>query len=207
MEIEYKGANCVVISSKQTVFVVDNKLSAVGLKDILPKDAIELGTQSELITGKGRVVIDMPGEYEVSDISVLGIPAGRLIDYDGTQKSTIYKVVLDELTIVIIGHIATPLSDDQLESIGMVDVMVVPVGGNGYTLDSRHAVEGVRKINPKVIIPTHYAEKGISYEVPQDTLEPFLKELGAAHEVTAKWKVKNGVLPEVQTVIELTRTA
>ena len=207
MEIEYKGGNCVVISSKQSTFVVDNKLSAVGLKDILPNDAIELSTQPGLVTGKGRVVIDMPGEYEVSDVSVLGIPASRLIDHDGTQKSTIYKISLEDLTIVIIGHIATPLSDDQLESIGTVDIMVVPVGGNGYTLDARHAVEGVRKINPQVIIPTHYAEKGINYEVPQDSLELFLKELGGAHEVAPKWKVKNGVLPEVQTVFELTRTS
>ena len=207
MDFEYKGANCVVINSKQATVVIDGNLASVGLKTYAPKDAIEIATQRGFAGADGRVTIDMPGEYEVSDISILGIPAQRLIDFDGSQATTMYKVTFSDLSVAVLGHVATPLSDEQLEALGVVDVLIVPVGGGGYTLDAHHAVEAVHKIDPKVVIPTHFADADIAYEVPQEGLEPFLKELGAAHELTAKWKVKNGALPEILTVVELTRSA
>jgi L-ascorbate metabolism protein UlaG (beta-lactamase superfamily) len=207
MEFEYKGGNCVVITAKHGTIVIDGKLSSLGLKDVQPKDAIELATQVDFAGADGRVTVDMPGEYEISDISIHGIAATRMIDADGSLQSTMYRIVFPDLSIAVLGHVATPLTDDQLESLGVVDVLIVPVGGGGYTLDGHHAVEMVHKISPKVIIPTHYADTGSKYEVPQEPLEPFVKELGAAHEVSAKWKVKGGLLPEVQTVIELTRTS
>ena len=89
----------------------------------------------------------------------------------------------------------------------MVDVAIIPVGGSGYTLDAHQAIGVVRQIDPKVVIPTHYADKALSYEVPQMDLEPFLKELGASEsEKTAKWKLK-GAVPEILTLVELERTA
>lgn len=207
MEFEYKGGNCVVVSSKQATVVVDGKLSALGLKNCVVKDEIEIATQPEFATGECRVSIDMPGEYEVSNISVLGIPAARLVDYDESKKATIYRLAFTDVTVAVLGHVAMPLSDEQLEAINVVDVLVVPVGGNGYTLDARMAADAVRKIDPKVVIPTHYADQRVKYEVPQDALELFIKELGAAHETTAKWKVKNGVMPETLTVVELAQSA
>lgn len=207
MEFEYKGGNCVVVTSKKGVLVIDGKLSPLGLKDVQPKDAIELATQVGFSSDAGRVAVDMPGEYEISDISIYGVAAARMIDYDGSLRATIYRVVFPDVSIAILGHIATPLTDDQLEDLGVVDVLILPVGGGGYTLDAHQAVEAVHKINPKVIIPTHYADSHTNYEVPQDALEPFLDKLGVAHESMPKWKVKNGILPELQTVIELTRTS
>lgn len=207
MDFEYKGGNCVTITTKTGVLVIDGRLSTLGLKDVQPKDAIELATQQGFAGEGGRVTIDMPGEYEVNNVSVSGIAATRMIDADGSLQSTMYRISFPELSIAVIGHVAPSLSDEQLEALGVVDVVIIPVGGNGYTLDSHHAVEIVNKIGPKVIIPTHYADSQVHYEVPQDDLAPFLKEIGIAHESMPKWKVKNGALPEVQTVIELTRTS
>lgn len=207
MEFEYKGGNCVVITAKYGTVVVDGKLSTIGLKDVQPKDAIEIATQVGFASEAGRVLVDMPGEYEVSNISISGISAARMIDYDGSQQATMYRLTFPELSVAVIGHVAVPLTDDQLESLGVVDVLVLPVGGGGYTLDAHHAVELVHKIKPRVVIPTHYADPQSNYEVPQDQLNPFIQELGAAHEVLPKWKIKNGLLPEVQTVVELTRTS
>jgi L-ascorbate metabolism protein UlaG (beta-lactamase superfamily) len=65
----------------------------------------------------------------------------------------------------------------------------------------------VRKIDPKVVIPVHYDDKALTYEVPQDTLETFVKELGAPVEQTPKYKVKSSVtIPSVLTIVELTRS-
>lgn len=208
MDFEYKGGNCVLISLKGVTVVTDGKLSNLGLKDITPSDAVELATQPEFSVVGEHVTIDMPGEYEVSNVSILGIPAKRLIDYDGSEKATMYRIRVSDTIIGIIGHVTTPLSDEQLEALGMVDILVVPIGGGGYTLDAHQAVEVVNKIAPKVIIPTHYADPAVTYEVPQEGIEPFLKELGAPyHETLSKWKLKGNALPEGRTVIELTRSS
>lgn len=208
MDIEYKGANCIVIMTKKTTLVIDPKLSSVGLKDVRPKNAVVLATQSPLLAhDDDAVVIDRPGEYEVRNVSIVGAPAARLIDHDETLQSTIYKVTIADISFAIIGHVAVPLTEEQLETLGVIDVAIVPVGGSGYTLDAHQAVGVVRQIDPKVVIPTHYADKALTYEVPQMDLEPFVKELSAVnHETMPKWKLK-GILPDVLTLVELERTA
>lgn len=208
MDIEYKGGNCVVINLKGTVITIDPKLSSVGLKDYMPKNAIVVATQSDLSVDSEVLVIDQPGEYEVKDASVKGIPTERMIDHDGSKQGTIYRVVIGGVRFAVVGHSAVPLDEDQLEAIGVVDVAIVPVGGNGYTLDGHQAVGVVKQLDPRVVIPTHYADTRVKYEVPQMELEPFIKELSAsANEKVTKWKIKNAVLPEVLTVMEIERTA
>lgn len=208
MEIEYKGANCVVITTKKATLTVDPRLSLVGLKDITPKDAIALATQPEFGLKNEAVAIDRPGEYEVSNVSIVGVPAKRAIDHEDIERATMYRIATSDVAIAVIGHVTTPLTEEQLEALGVVDVVIVPVGGNGYTLDAHQAVAAVRQLDPKVVIPTHYDDKAVKYEVPQMELEPFLKELGAEqHEAMPKWKIKNGIIPDTLQVIELTRTA
>lgn len=208
MDIEYKGANCVLITTKKTTIVIDPRLSVAGLKDLTPKNAIVVATQADLLAhGDDAIVIDGPGEYEVRDISVVGVAAERLIDHDATMQSTIYRLTVSDITFAIVGHVGSPLSEEQLESLGVIDVAIIPVGGSGYTLDAHQAVSVLRQIDPKVVIPTHYSDKAMSYEVPQMDLEPFVKELSAVnHETLPKWKLK-GVLPDVLTLMELERTA
>ena len=208
MDIEYKGANCITITTKKTTIVIDPKLSDVGLKDVAPKNAIVVATQPEfIVSDEDSVVIERPGEYEVRDISVVGVPAERMIDHNKSTQATMYRITMGGVRFAVIGHVAVPLSEDQLEALGVVDVAIIPVGGSGYTLDAHQAIGVVRQIDPKVVIPTHYADKGLSYEVPQMDLEPFLKELGAPEsEKTAKWKIK-GAVPELRTLVELERTA
>ncbi len=207
MDIEYKGANCVTITTKKAVIVIDPKLSQVGLKDIKPKSAVVIATQEDLLAaGDDAIVIDRPGEYEARDVSVVGEASERMIDHDKSKKNTIYRVTLDDTTFAILGHVAAPLTEEQLEVLSVVDVAIVPVGGNGYTLDPHQAVSVVRQIDPKVVVPTHFADKAVNYEVPQVELEAFVKELAAPQtEKTTKWKLKT--LPEVLTLVELERTA
>lgn len=208
MDIEYKGANCITITTKKASLVIDPKLSVDGLKDLTPKNSVVLATQPDLlVTGDDAVVIDRPGEYEVRGVSVVGVAAERMIDHDKSTAATMYRIVVGDVAFAILGHVAVPLSEEQLEALGIVDVVIVPVGGSGYTLDAHQAVAVVRQIDPKVVIPTHYADKDMSYEVPQMELEPFIKELGAPQsETVSKWKIK-GPLPEMLTLMQLERTA
>jgi L-ascorbate metabolism protein UlaG (beta-lactamase superfamily) len=206
MEIEYRGANCVVIKDKKILVVVDPTAN-VNAKEARDPNAVILATQENFAPSERdakNFVIDMPGEYEHNDVSVRGIPAHAHIDKDG-KNATMYTLGVDNLRIAVIGHVDAPLSDDDLENLGMVDVVIIPVGGGGYTLDARDAATIVRQIAPKVVIPTHFADAHVKYDMPQDSIDDFIKEMGGAHEKMNSLKVK--ALPEITTVIELARTA
>ncbi len=204
-EIEYKGAGTIIIATKKSKLISDPKLSLVGLKDIEPKGMIEVATEARFAVGskEATIQIEGPGEYEVGDFSIRGIPAQRHLDSDGFG-STIYRIEVADARIALIGNIDPKLTDDQLEDIGVVDIVVIPVGGSGYTLDATAAALLVRKIDAKVVIPVHYNDKALTYEVPQDEFETFQKELGGLVEEVDKLKVKTaGALPQALTVYKL----
>lgn len=211
MEIEYKGANCLVVSVGKVKVVVNPKLSDVGQKDYIIKDAIQLATETNLtVDAEQKLIIDGPGEYEVSGISIKGIAATEHVaEDDKTKNSTIYTIHSGTTRFCVVGHIKGELAESQLEDIGIVDVLAIPVGGGGYTLDAHEAVAVARQIDPKIIIPTHYEDKTLKYATPQAGLADFLKEFGTSeHEQVAKLKLKSGAgLPEVSSVIEITRTS
>jgi L-ascorbate metabolism protein UlaG (beta-lactamase superfamily) len=154
------------------------------------------------------LTIKSPGDYEISNVTIVGVAAQAYTDTpDEGKQATMYRIDTGEVSIAVIGHVVAPLSEEQLEGLGLVDIAIVPVGGNGYTLDAHAAVQVVRQLDPKVVIPTHYADPEVNYEVPQAELEPFVKELGVAVEDMPKFKVKGAALPETLTVVRLQRAA
>ncbi|HRQ86724.1 MAG TPA: MBL fold metallo-hydrolase [Candidatus Saccharibacteria bacterium] len=210
-EIEYKGANTVNVSTKQGTVVVDPKLSLVGLKDASIAGAIVLLSEERFKpenTSTARLVIDSPGEFGVAAFDIKGIAAQRHIDNTMEPfQSTIYRVEVGDVRIAILGNITKDLSEEQYEEIGMVDIVIVPVGGSGYTLDAVDASKIVRQIDPKVVIPVHYADSQLKYEVPQDSLDDFTKELGAPLETVGKYKLKQASqLPQVMTIVVVERS-
>lgn len=209
-DIEYKGANTVVIATKKATLVTDPKLSVAGLKDINIKGSIELATEARFATNgqDARILIEGPGEYGVADFDILGIGAQRHLDTEGQELlGTMYRIEFGDVRIGLLGNIYEKLSDDRLEELGVLDILIIPVGGNGYTLDATGAANLVRRINPKVVIPVHYADSSLAYEVHQDDLELFIKELGAPVETVSKYKVKGlTTLPATLTVVEITRS-
>lgn len=209
-DIEYKGANTVVISTKKATLVTDPKLSVVGLKDVNIKEAVEIATEARFATNgqDAKILIEGPGEYGVAGFHIRGISAQRHLDTEGQElRGTIYRIECGDVRIGLLGNIYEQLSDDKLEELGVLDILIIPVGGNGYTLDATGAVSLVRKISPKVVIPVHYADGALKYEIHQDSLDLFVKELGVPVETVSKYKVKGAAtLPSMLTVVEVTRS-
>ncbi|HRN90314.1 MAG TPA: MBL fold metallo-hydrolase [Candidatus Saccharibacteria bacterium] len=209
-EIEYKGGNTVVLSTKKHTVVIDPKLSIVGLKDLIIRGAVEIATEQRFsVNGQdAQLVIDGPGEYGIGPFDILGIPAQRHLDTESDELlSTIYRIEVGDVRIGVIGNIYEKLSDAQFEELGLIDILIMPVGGGGYTLDATGAANLVRSIDPRVVVPVHYADKGLKYEVPQDNLETFVSELGAPKEVVQKYKVKQPAsIPATLTIIKLERS-
>ncbi len=206
MELQYYGANCIRVQTKKASILIDDTLEDVGLKSVAREGDILLYTNEQLAKPyPSKLTIASPGEYEVSDVSIQGIPARAHVDEKGT-RSVIYKIVAEDVRIVVIGHIYPSLTDEQLEAIGTVDVAVIPVGGHGYTLDGIGATKVLKQIEPKIIIPTHYDDSRLKYEVPAASLEEAVR--GLAMEVTetvAKLKVKSEQFTDTTKLIVLER--
>lgn len=210
-DIEYKGANAVIFTTKKVQLMFDPRLSLVGGKDISVSDAIEVVTEERFAVENTtpKLLIHSPGEYGIGDASLMGIAARRHIDSEEQGlKAVVYRVTIGDIRIAVIGNIDSKLSDEQLEKIGVVDMMVIPVGGGGYTLDPTDAASLVRQIEPKAVVPVHYADDGLKYEVPQQELDVFIKELGAnVVEAGAKLKIKSiSALPDQLAVMKIARS-
>jgi L-ascorbate metabolism protein UlaG (beta-lactamase superfamily) len=178
VELSYYGANCLRITTKKAQVVVDDNLQKLGLKTVTKPTDISLKTFKDIPEHESRFKIDMPGEYETAGVIIHGVTARAHMDEEGKHSATIYTLEADGTRVAVLGHIYPELSEDQLEQIGMVDIVIVPVGNSGYTLDAVGALRIIKQIEPKVVIATHYADKGIKYEMPQVELEDALKNLG-----------------------------
>jgi L-ascorbate metabolism protein UlaG (beta-lactamase superfamily) len=197
VDLQFYGANCVRITGKKASIVIDDNLAELGLKSVAkPGEVLLFCGPHAPVKVDARLVIDEPGEYEVSDISIRGVAARSHMDDPSVKpeggSATIFKITFDDIDLVSLGHIYPELTDEQLESLGTVDVLLVPVGGNGYTLDPIGALKIIRKIEPKLVIPTHYADDQIKYEVPQQELAAALKDLSMEpRETTDRLKLKS----------------
>lgn len=209
-DIEYKGGNCVVLNTKNTRVVIDPNLAMVGLKPVAVKGGVVIATEERfLVDEEVKLRINGPGEYEVGNVSIKGVPAQRHIDTpQDEKKSTMYRIGVGDVRIAVLGNVDPKLTEDQLEDLGVVDLLILPVGGGGYTLDATSASTIVRQIDPQAVIPVHYADSDIKYEVPQEDLDVFVKELSVnVEEVGAKFKVKTpSAIPASLTVLKIDRS-
>jgi L-ascorbate metabolism protein UlaG (beta-lactamase superfamily) len=205
MDIQYYGANCVRLLDKKASVLIDDNLKSLGLKSVAKPEEILVYTIDKVKNNGGNFLIQGPGEYEISDISIRGLPARAHIDEDGI-RSTMYSIQMQNFNIGILGHVHPDLSDEQLEQLGVIDVLITPVGGNGYTLDANAAAHLIKKIEPKIVIPTHYADPAIKYEVAQADLSLFMKEMGIAeYEEQSSLKLKESELGDKTRVVVLKR--
>lgn len=203
MEIQYYGSNCIRITTKKSSVVIDDNLSDLGIKVAKDGDTVlSTSVNEDKPKVKAKLNIDQPGEYEVSDISVLGIPTKSYKDDEGTLNGTIFKLEGDDVKIAVIGNSNADLTDSQLETLGAVDVLIVPVGGNQNTLSGSDALRISNKVEPYILIPTHYADKSIKYKEPQMSLTEALKELAMEpSETVQKLKLKSSNFIEGEATI------
>lgn len=122
-------------------------------------------------------IINGPGEYETKEAIISGISSFHDAK-KGEERgvNTIYLIEVDGIKICYLGDFGQEkLTDNQLEAIGQVDILMTPVGGN-YTINGVQAAKIAKQIEPAIIIPMHYKIPGLTVDIsgPED----FLKEIG-----------------------------
>ena len=117
---------------------------------------------------KAPFIISSPGEYEAKNIFVKGFASKT--NYRGEEKiNTIYFITLEGINLCFLGALDEKnLSSEITETLDNIDILFVPIGNNGV-LSPIDAYKLAVKLEPRVIIPTHYDEKH---------LNSFLKEEG-----------------------------
>lgn len=141
-------------------------------------------------------VINGPGEYEVKEVFVQGIPAFH-DDESGKKRglNTIYLIEAEDMKFCHLGDLGQKqLTDEQLERIDGVDVLMIPVGGD-FTIDSSAAQKIISQIEPKIVIPMHYSLPKLKMKI--DEVSKFLKTMGKPSiAAVEKLVVKDSTLPK-----------
>lgn len=119
-------------------------------------------------------LIDGPGEYDVKNISVDGIPSFH-DKKKGAERggNTIYVIDIDGVSLCHLGDLGDVLTEEQIERIGKVGILFIPVGGK-YTIDAADAVTVISQIEPAIVIPMHYGNEKLGIE----NVDVFIKEMG-----------------------------
>jgi len=148
------------------------------------------------------MVIAGPGEYEVRGVFITGV--WSFADDEGGKKlgrNNIFLFHLDDLVVCHLGALGHTLNSQQLEAIGDVDVLLVPVGGN-VSLSAGKASEVISQIEPRVVIPMHYSTGRETLQM--DSLDKFTKEMGLKDWTTQdKFSMKKSDLGETTQVVIL----
>lgn len=140
-------------------------------------------------------IIDCAGEYDTRGILIEGIDSYH-DEEEGKVRGNniIYRIEIDDISIVHLGDLGHVLSNEQLEKLVGTDILLVPVGGK-FTLDAKKAVEVISQIEPRIVIPMHYKIDGLAYE-DFDSIEKFIKELGIEPSREEKLKITKKDLPQ-----------
>lgn len=143
-------------------------------------------------------IIDKVGLYNLNDIYIKGTPS-----YHDKNKglkrgdNIIFTYRMDKYSLCHLGDLGHLLSNNDIEAIGDVDILFIPVGGN-YTINGKEASEITKRINPKIVLPMHYKTSKVS--LPLDGVEPFVMNMKNALKIDANTLTINGEIKETMSV-------
>jgi L-ascorbate metabolism protein UlaG (beta-lactamase superfamily) len=182
MDVTWYGHACFRLRGRRTTVVTDPYPPSLGAK--LPRLDAQLVTishPSENHSFAGGLpddayVVAGPGEYEVAEVQVQGLDTLQGTPDGGPPRhNTIYVIEIDDVRVCHLGDLGR-IPDERLEErIGDVDLLLLPVGG-GTALDATNAAEVVRQIEPRYVVPMHYALPRLKVQL--DPLDRFVQEMG-----------------------------
>lgn len=199
MKIFWQGHSCFKIVSGEATIITDPFGPKLGLKPFRSQADIALISHNNphhnhSASLKGTpFIINGPGEYDIKGVSIKGIPSLPKLDKKQTPN-TIFVIDSEEIRLCHLGDLAQKkLNEKQLDAIGEVDILIIPVGGQ-QTIDAESAVAIINQIEPKLIIPMHYQLPRLSIKL--DSVDAFLKEIGMTKQVVDNLTIKKNGLPK-----------
>jgi len=212
MIISWYGQSCFKIQTKphrgaeEVIIFTDPFDKSIGLKP--PQGSADLvlvshnhSDHNNIKSLKGKpFIIDAEGEYSVKDVYIEGISS-----FHDNEKgilrglNNIYTIRSEELTVCHLGDLGHILTEKQIDKIGEIDILMIPIGGT-YTIDGKEAEKVISQIDPKIIIPMHYKVPGLNIEIAGE--EEFAKEIGLEIESEIKkFSIKAADIADIQNKV------
>jgi len=215
MIISWYGHSCFKVRTKpkrggeDTTIITDPFDKSVGLRppqgraNIITISHLQHDDHNNTSTIKGDpFVIDSAGEFSIRGVSIRGIESFH-DDQKGCERgrNTIFIFESEGLRLCHLGDLGHILTDKQLDRIGPVDIVMIPVGGT-YTIGPKEAEVVIGQLEPKIIIPMHYRVKGLKIDIGDE--KDFCKELGSCvKEKLAKLSIRKKDLDGIENKIAL----
>ncbi len=209
MEIIWYGHACFRIKDRDTTIVTDPYDKSLGLA--LPRPKADIVTVSNptphhnYVAGvKGEFqVVDGPGEYEIKGTFINGIrmtPPNKKVN-NSRLLNNVFVFYVEDMTVCHLGDLTHVPTQSQVEEMGNIDVLMIPVAGQ-RALSATQAAEVISLIEPFIVIPMHYSVPGLTVQL--DPVSKFLKEMGAAKiDPISSLKITRPTLPEETQIVLL----
>ena len=172
MTIQWLGHSCFLITNNSGVRLLTDPFDdTVGYE--LPRVECDVVASSHDHFDHNHFQC-IPGEYvkltEAGETTVCGIPVKGIPTYHDDQKGAlrgnniIYNFNIDGIQLCHCGDIGHQLSDETIQAIGHVDILMLPVG-SVYTVDGKGAKKIVDALKPHIVIPMHYRTEDCKLDV------------------------------------------
>ena len=215
MEITWYGHSCFRLTERNYATVVTDPFDykAIGYDALrLRSDIVTVShdapghNNTDAVKGTSHV-IDGAGEFEIGGVFITGVQTDggsnkkKSKDRDGAAANTVYVFDYDGITVAHLGDLKHTPTQSEIESLGTINVALVPVGGGGG-LNAAKAAEIISVIEPNLVIPMHYSTPDTKLSL--DSLNKFIKEMGLSKpETQPSLKVTRSGLPSETHVIVL----
>jgi len=211
MDLTWLGHSCFRLRGKDATLLTDPPAPSTGYSlgrptaDIITLSHHHLGHDYIKAVGGEPQVVDGPGEYEIQQILITGVQTYH--DRERGKRlgrNTAYLITMDDVQICHLGDLGDVLDENAQEALNGADVLLVPVGG-GNALDAERAVEVIAQIEPRLIVPMHYATPAYRPNgAALDPVEKFCHEMGVeVTEPLAKVVITRTTLPTEPQVLLL----
>jgi L-ascorbate metabolism protein UlaG (beta-lactamase superfamily) len=204
MDITWYGHACFRLKSREGTVITDPYDKSLGLSP--PSIKADIVTVSHNAphhnntkVAKGAYVVDGPGEYEINGVFVTGVHIAPAKNAQNADRNNVFVIYLDDITICHLGDLSHVPGQKQVEDMGNIDVLLVPVGGQN-ALKAAQAAEVISLIEPYVVIPMHYNLPNITVKL--DPVKKFLTEMGITKtETVESLKLTKSSLPDETQVV------
>ena len=176
MEITYLGQSCVRLRGRTAQVILDPPDGQLpGLSKTSPELVVRTEGRTDPeqlrpVEGRSQQVAGA-GEFEVRGVTVVGLDAG--------SGRTIMRVEIDDVAVVSVGRLDRQLTEDEVDALGHVDVLVIPVGG-GDALAPQAATKLVNAVEPAVVVPVRYRHPASPGSGELEPVDTFAREMGLA---------------------------
>lgn len=207
---EWYGQACFKIENSSTIVTDPHDGETIGLNPP-PADVADVVTIShehhdhasgeEIVTREDTAIIKDSGSYAEKGVSIKGIDSFHdNVSGEKRGKNVIFVLEVEGKKICHMGDLGHQLDEEDLDRIGSMDVLLIPVGGN-YTIDGSEAADLTKRLEPQVVIPIHFLVEGLTVEIAG--LDEFINEIRTKYEVKEMDRLKLDGLPEEKQAVRL----